>query len=75
MNREFFQLVERIRNELHELEVVLQRVNEGWQRAKQSSDDFLCGQRCSELTWLLLMLFSQVQSELLSFAEFLEQQT
>lgn len=40
MNQELCQLVERIRNELHELEVVLQRINEGWRRAKQSSDDF-----------------------------------
>ena len=33
-------LIERIRQELEELQLVLGRVNEGWERARRSNDDY-----------------------------------
>lgn len=40
MNENLSRLANRIRNELGELERVIGRVQEGWKRAQQSSDDF-----------------------------------
>jgi hypothetical protein len=40
MSKELDHLAERIRSELVELELILERVNEGWQRAKRSSDEY-----------------------------------
>ncbi len=40
MNDNLRYLINRIRDELVEIEWVLQRVEEGWQRAKQSMDDY-----------------------------------
>jgi uncharacterized protein YukE len=40
VNENLSRLANRIRNELGELERVIGRVQEGWKRAQQSSDDF-----------------------------------
>lgn len=40
MNEELGQLAARIRSELAELEIVLQRVQEGWKRAKHFADEY-----------------------------------
>ncbi len=40
MSESLSQLAIRIRNELIEIEAVLQRVEEGWNRAKHSADDY-----------------------------------
>lgn len=40
MNDQLLQLSERIRNELVELQRVLRRAEEGWQRAEASADDY-----------------------------------
>ena len=40
MNEPLLRLAERIRGECTELDRVVQRVREGWQRAQQTQDDF-----------------------------------
>ena len=39
MDKKLLDLVKQIRHELSELEIVVERVEQGWQRAKQSNDD------------------------------------
>ena len=40
MSEDLRNLADRIREEMTELALVVERVKEGWQRAKASSDDF-----------------------------------
>ena len=40
MDEELIKLVERIRQEMDELQRVFGRINEGWERARRSNDDY-----------------------------------
>lgn len=44
MNAPLHGLAERIRQELVELDLVVTRLSEAWQRARRTGDDFLSGQ-------------------------------
>lgn len=40
MNDDLSRLADRIRDNLFEIETVLERINEGWQRYSSTSDDY-----------------------------------